>query len=336
MSQLDYEIAGFADENGDLGKPVPSGKIAVPQKIWKEGDVLRWRASKVKTREVSRRMLNEFVTLKDSDSVVRFAQNWGVLGMSGEKLLQPGAKLTSEGSEPIAAWLYYSRRAAAVLNIAAALKEGKVGDFSDWAEIGHAVDVQKQRGIEPIVEAVEGDMGVGRHTFGMGFSIVVLYPETRLNDARQYIGSEVGYWLDCWKKGKTNGLSDLALRWDQTDKKKQRWQIQIDYHGLLFPAIALQLALVVANADSLYSCSGCGDPYIRERKRPKLGQANYCDRCRGGVAQQRAVQTYRAKRADALRLHLSGKSVQEIAVELRTNTVRVQKWLKKGSSDEET
>ena len=52
---------------------------------------------------------------------------------------------------------------------------------------------------------------------------------------------------------------------------QQRWDLQIDYHGFLFAAIGLQLALVVAEAESLYSCSGCGVPYIRarEKKRPK-------------------------------------------------------------------
>ena len=31
---------------------------------------------------------------------------------------------------PVAAWQYYTRRAAAVLNVAAALKQNKLGDLS--------------------------------------------------------------------------------------------------------------------------------------------------------------------------------------------------------------
>jgi predicted SprT family Zn-dependent metalloprotease len=91
------------------------------------------------------------------------------------------------------------------------------------------------------------------------------------------------------------------LRWRHDLK---RWDLQIQYHGLLFPAIALQMMLVIADTDNLYCCSGCGTPYIRarERKRPKRGWANYCEACcESGVAQRRAVETYRAKKAEARR-----------------------------------
>jgi hypothetical protein len=72
-------------------------------------------------------------------------------------------------------------------------------------------------------------------------------------------------------------LSDFGLRWSDT----QRWELQIDYHGRLFAAIAMQLMLVVADADTLYCCSGCGYPYFRarDRKCPKPGCANYCQPC---------------------------------------------------------
>jgi transposase-like protein len=107
--------------------------------------------------------------------------------------------------------------------------------------------------------------------------------------------------------------------------------MQIDYHGLLFAAIALQLALVIADADSLYSCSGCGMPYIRprEKRRPKPGWANYCTRCSdGGVAQRKAAESYRGKRAKAVQMHSSGVSLQEIAETLKTEASRVNGWLK--------
>ncbi len=120
------------------------------------------------------------------------------------------------------------------------------------------------------------------------------------------------------------------MRWNGI---QQRWDIQIDYHGLLFAAIALQLALVVANADSLFTCSGCAVPYIRprERKRPKSGWANYCDQCSTeGVAKRRAVESYREKRAQAVRLSSSGVPVPEIAEQLNTEATRVRGWLKNG------
>jgi hypothetical protein len=96
---------------------------------------------------------------------------------------------------------------------------------------------------------------------------------------------------------------------------------------------------VLADADSLYSCSGCGIPYIRprERKRPKSGWANYCARCsEDGVAQRRAAENYREKRAEADRLHLGGASVSEIAEQLNTEVARVRGWLEQGRKDAKT
>jgi hypothetical protein len=166
--------------------------------------------------------------------------------------------------------------------------------------------------------------------FGMGFGVYPMdeSPEQNIEQAREFIAEEIGRWLDCWKKENTIGLSDFALRWNDDQR---RWVLEIDYHGLLFAAIALQLALVVADADSLFTCSGCAVPYIRprERKRPKSGWANYCDECSTkGVAKRRAVETYRGKRSQAVRMHSSGVSVQEIAEQLNTATTRVRGWLK--------
>ena len=172
---------------------------------------------------------------------------------------------------------------------------------------------------------------IPRLQFGMGYSIFAMdqSPERNVELARGFIAREIGLWLNCWKLEKTTDTSDFALRWNEV---QQRWDLQIDYHGLLFAAVALQLALVVADADSLFTCSGCGVPYIRprERKRPKSGWANYCDHCSNeGVAKRRAVESYREKRAQALRLHSGGVPVQEIAERLSTVTARVSGWLKK-------
>ncbi len=135
------------------------------------------------------------------------------------------------------------------------------------------------------------------HKYGMGF--VVFYVDDhfdpRLLYGRQFVIQELTYWQDCWKRERSGGLSDFALRWRDD---KDRWDLQIQYHGLLFAAIALQLMLVVANADSLYCCSGCGTPYIRafDVKRPKRGCDNYCEDCRGkGIAQRNANARRRAR-----------------------------------------
>jgi len=287
-------------------------------------------------------MLNKFIRLENPDSVFRFAREWGVLALSGNlwtgrkggQLYRPGRKALTEGTESILAWRYYSKRAQAVLNVAAALKQGKLGDMSDWSEFAtfYTAPDQMPRVIQWVEEGAE------RHIFGLGFAVLngEGTSEERLEVARGAVATEIGRWLDCWKHDTARGVSDFALRWIDDQK---RWDFQIDYHGLLFPAIALQLALVLADADGLYSCSGCGIPYIRrrERKRPKPGWSNYCDPCsKNGVAQRRAAETYREKRVEAVRLHSVGASVSEIAEQLNTEVARIRGWLQQGGKDAKT
>jgi hypothetical protein len=326
MSLENLQLAGFVDANGNLGRLVPSGQIIVPGTVWREGDPIRWRMGKTaRLQQVSKSMLNQFVRLTDSESILRFAKSWGVLALSDDILKRPGRQHLREGIEPIAAWQYYSRRAQAVLQIAASLKQNKPGDLNDWSMIG--ILVPSSGYAEKHQELLKAAML--RSHFGMPFSLFAMdqSPEQTVERARGFIAGEIGHWLDCWKQEKTEGVSDFALRWNAI---QQRWNLQIDYHGLLFAAIALQLALVVADADSLFTCSGCALPYIRprERKRPRSGWANYCDQCsKEGVAKRRAVESYREKRAQAVRLHSSGVPVQAIAEQLHAKAARVSGWL---------
>ena len=335
MNSTSVQLAGFVDANGNLGRLVPSGQIVVPEKVWQEGDTIRWRMGKTaRLQEVSRGMLNQFVRLTDAKSILQFAKTWGVLAFSSDTLLRPGREHLREGIEPIAAWQYYSRRAQAVLQIAASLKQNKPGDLNDWSMIGILVPSSGYR--EKHRELLKA-WSIGPH-FGMPFSLFVMdqSPEQNVKRARGFIAGEIGHWLDCWKQEKTSGSSDFALRWNDA---QQRWDLQIDYHGLLIAAIALQLALVVADADSLFTCSGCAVPYIRprDRKRPKSGWANYCDQCsKEGVAKRRAVESYREKKAQAVRMHSNGVPVQQIAEQLSTESGRVRGWLKKGERNEQT
>lgn len=339
---IHYDFVGFQDKNGDLGRPVPAGQIAVPQRIWLEDDCIRWKmGTNPGVREVSRSMLNQFIRLTDAHSVLRFAKNWGVLALSGNlssgsdpggEFYLPARERMKEGAEPVSAWQYYSRRAQALINVAAALKQGKLGDMSDWGEFAAFFSNRGER--ERVMKWV--DASWDRHHFGLGITVVLFgfeNREERLERAGNVVAKEVGAWLECWRRDRTDEPSDFASRWMD---KQQRWSLEIDYHGLLFPAIALQLALVLADADSLYTCSGCGIPYVRprERKRPKSGWANYCDQCsKDGVAQRRAAETYREKRAEAVRLHSGGASVSEIAEQTRTTVARVRGWLERGEKD---
>lgn len=347
IPNYDHELAGFSDDNGRMGRQVPAGQIVVPQKIWLKDDCIRWRMGKsVRMREVSASMLNQFIRLSDADSVLRFSREWGVLALSDNlwtgsdpdgRFYLPGREELRSGNEPVVAWQYYSKRARALLNLAAALKLGRLGDRSDWDEF--SMWVTDLSGPDLYRQFMQrGEAAAHQHTFGLCFSVFNGNGtrEEQLRSARWAIAREIGDWLDCWRKKRTGGFSDFALRWIDDQR---RWDLQIDYHGLLFPAIALQLALVLADADSLYSCSGCGIPYIRprERKRPKTGWANYCEQCsKDGVAQRRAAETYRGKKAEAVRLRSGGASFSKIAGQLNTTVPRVRSWLEKGGKHPES
>lgn len=308
------ELAVFRDKEGQLGRAVPNGSVDLPSKIWLEGGSLRFRRrGPMRTGEPSPNMLAEFVRLTDADSVLAFATKWGVLDIGpvswSNKLgdrppaYLPGRLDLLEGAEPIEAWLFYSRRARALLNVCAALEWGKLGDLADWDEFTHLVT---ERPLRPTLETEEQSWD--RIRFGMSYSVLNCYgsDEERLEKARNSIAKEVQQWLDCWKTDQQEALSDFAFRWLRDQK---RWEIQLNYHGLLFPAIALQITLALAQADSLFTCSGCGLPYLRPRtrKRPKRGWANYCEQChQDKVAQRRASDAYREKKA-AKRMSSNGR-----------------------------
>ena len=328
MVKKKAQLAGYADANGDLGKPVPSGLIIVPGQVWREGDAIHWKLEgHAKLREPSPAMLTEFVALHQADStdaILRFAQQWGVLVLKQHgKLFCPCGESMPEGIEPIEAWRYYSHRAAAVMRIAVALRDGKLGDLADWGVIAALQSGDEKADRESIKTAMDRDR------YGMGFFHDIPRGTPRrsaMDQGRDVIAREVGDWLTFWKANRMRGLSDFSLRWSPDARK---WGLEIEYHGFLFAAIALQLALFVADADSLYICSACSQPYIRTKKRPKTGWANYCDRCiERGVGGRRAVQAYQRKRREAKRLATEGLLLAEIAAKVNSDPETVQGWLK--------
>ena len=326
MSTKDWDLGGLTDPDGNLGKPVPSGHVLVPGQIELDGEAIRWKlAGPARSQEISRSTLNEFARLWEQDdaAILRFARKWGVLVLRESKgrqssLYSPCGEAQPEGLEPTAAWRYYSRRAHAVLNIAAALRQGKLGDLSDWRIIA-------------IVEGEPGSakMSFAEHRYGLSIWLVPEDTPTRsaVDAARTVIANEADAWLSFWRVNRMRGLSDFGVHWNS---HSARWELRVDYHGFLFAALALQLALSLAGVDSLYTCSGCGAPYVRELKRPKPGTANYCPKCsQKGIAQRRAVDAYREKKAEAVRLEALDIPADEIARKLSAPLSRIKKWLGK-------
>jgi hypothetical protein len=289
--------------------------ILVPGVIELDGDQMTWKDAGPAARgvEVTRVMLNRFVNLwstRRSTDILAFARNWGVLRFARGQPNRPCAEAIWEGADPIDAWRYFSRRASAVLSIGAALKIGKLGDTDDWRQL----TVPKNGDLKAAME---------HHNYGLG---VAFGDPTTVETARRMLATEIQRWFTFWKANRLTGVSDFAASWNP---KSGRLELKINYNLYLLAAVALQLALVIAEADSLYACSGCGVPYIRDKKRPKSGSANYCDSCtKQGIAQRRAVESYRERKAEVRRLAADGVSIDEIAQRLGLAPKRIGGWLK--------
>jgi hypothetical protein len=152
------------------------------------------------------------------------------------------------------------------------------------------------------------------------------FDERRLNalenpaEARSELARRAEGWVyDC----------GFSVRWNS---KQRRFELEIDYRSSMLNAVGLQFALTVSNSDSLYICSGCGLPYPRrsEKRRPKAGQANFCDECGNAAALRQADVRRKEKMAEARRLSAEGVLLNEIAERLKTKPASVRRWLKKG------
>ncbi len=276
----------MVDQAGLIGKAVPAGQILVPGSIALEADCIQWRLTgKARFVTPDRSMLNSFVQLwcKPPLSVVSFAKRWGVLAIGEHN--GPCVEGATSGRDSIEAWRFFSRRAMAVLNLIASLKQGKIGGIDDWKElsvINHSPEDHAR---------AEGLLRKFPLPQFMGF------PEN-IRQAGGAIADEVNAWMTVWRERRVRAVSDFRV--DNT--APALWEMQVDFHGFLYPALALQLCLIAVNADSLYCCSGCGSPYVRPRttRRPRPGQANYCGECvRLGIPVRRASEKYRERKANA-------------------------------------
>jgi hypothetical protein len=240
-------------------------------------------------------------------------------------VLRPCGDNLKAGEEPLDAWRYFSRRASAVLGIADALRNDHVGDAEDWSLIADPH-------FDPDVdEAPDFDPTTRSEPYGMtkGPAIPPDFPhDDAITAARELLLDELWSWMTFWRADRFVGFSDLRLTWEP---ERCRWRVMIDFNDYLFAAIALQLVLVVAEADNLYTCSGCGRPYIRTTKRrPKAGWANYCANCFvDGSAERKAAKKYRERRSEAQRLKAAGISVAEIARTLSVAPARVKNWIQR-------
>jgi hypothetical protein len=279
-----WQLSGYSDVKGGVGKPIPGDKIYMPASISIEGQFLKWElfsAGTTRPMRIPRKeLLNDFVKLWNGaeSKILAFAQKNGVLMMDGDPI---------KGREPLERWRTLSRVACAMLNIGAELAAGK-----------KRIDREE---LKYLLQAEEDE----------------LY---KFEDP-EIAGIALMHAAEHWLAGISFSL----------DRKGREFVLRIDYHGRMLRAVALQLAITISRSESLYICSGCGLPYGRsaQKRRPKPGQANFCDDCGNEAALRHADARRKAKMADAQRLHEKGLPSNEIAKRLNTTPASVRRWVKK-------
>jgi hypothetical protein len=325
-----WDLAGLTDSRSRLGRLVPGTRITVP--AWIELSLDRRELifgggppdAKVRVRhtQADRNLLNQFVQLWDKkpELILRFARKWGVLYLDEYgRPCQPNGPF--ERRELIEVWKYFSRRAQAVLNIAANLKLGRLGDLVDWDAL---------RGTEYRSGNLLQEMD--RHApFLQTMLPRIEYP---FNQRRKNRSVDPGYRRSV--KGEVTLLSLEATLWLKLGRvgfvvsaTDATWTLSLDYGECMLAAVALQLALVLAEVEALYTCDGCHKPYVRTKRAPKRGEANFCLACGRKKAVQGADRRRRWRRAEAKRLAREGVPAQSIAKRLGSSLAAVRSWTAK-------
>lgn len=314
-----WDLAQLTDaRSGRLGKRVPSGKIAIPLAVKLEGDALVHKAG-WKIVQPDKDVLNEFIRLADKppEAYLKFAKRWGVLYLDsvGRPCVVSGPL---DRREPLSVWRHLAQRARAVLNIAASLKLGKSAPWSEW------------ECLTPLAPHT-GDFVTDLHRFAnspefvrfvrRGFADPLVRQqfesERQPKTERMFLNIEVMLWMYL-------GRVSFTMLPDKTGE----WNLETDFNRCLLSFIALQIAMTVAGAHSLFICSCCKVPYVRKTKAPRKDQANYCSECGLEEALRRADSARRERRQQARQMSAAGLSVKAISETLVATPKTVTNWLK--------
>jgi hypothetical protein len=294
MTLRDSLAFGLTDLNDRLGRPADSSRWVVPGAVDLQGDRLIWRRTvddwgdPERLRRGSPELLTDFIALAGPGDArrraVAFARRWGVLELCSRHALPPAhlprrgeprdtrrcEPERSDGDEPSEVYVQYARKAAAVLGIANDLHADRqtTGTRGDWAALGIP---------DPGRETIESLRDT--HDVGPPDDPTPVLTQRRM--AEVYLRWVLRDWIEL---GDVRPEIDLGTG------------IPIVFGGEgLFAAIAAQLLLAATRTEGVVICSCCGRTYSPGR-RPRAGQARYCDDCRrSGKAGADAARKHRAR-----------------------------------------
>jgi hypothetical protein len=323
-----WDLGGITNHNGDLDRRLDVNELFLPADIRIKGTMLAWSAMLDFDAELPKQgLLDGFVRLDESkpEAILRFVQKWGPLRI--QQSFKTFAQRHALGPD-------YD-----VGKVARAFFKGPFADglgtelnepISVYADLAKHVRGILDTAGKLSSGALSGKLAEAKYPWHCencfhGIDAIREYEVQQLIQRMLQIG-EVGF----------------SLYWDI-----DRWKVEVGYPGLV-GAIACQLMMAVSGSDGLYTCSGCGYPYIRSsvvtetkagrittrrRRRAKVGQNNYCSVCGESRAKLDAKRRYRQKIRDARGLFAAGIPPTRIAEQLDTEEENVENWIQ-GATDE--
>jgi hypothetical protein len=229
-------------------------------------------------------LLDAFVRIETEDDITRFATRWGTLWICAHGYPSSHADRyvpvwrTDDpewspsdskcfpkdwSGEPVERWFVYVTVARSILNIAAALHSGKLGEGQDWVQAFAGFDMSDE-----IRQTITPTMWEG--------------PVGKLENATVALADLINEWLR---------LGDVRPRLD--------WELSgphLEFDCATFGVVGIQLLQAVTRAHGLTICSSCGKPYLRQGRKAPRGRRNYCPDCGEGAALRDAQRAHRQRR----------------------------------------
>ena len=270
------ERAGFVESNDKLGRIVGSGALSVPSWAVLHRGYIHWKGGFGATVQPTPGILDRFSELwrADDATILKFAKAYGTLR---RPLLLSGHRRKSdfEAREPLSKWRSLSRHAWELLGIAAALRSGDALTFEQWTDLMSEQRILSGMGAILALGTREQRSMVSAAAKRSGFQTPD-GPEEWQGEAEQYLWAEMIAW--------NTKLGPVSFGIELDPDADTGWTTVLEFGGSMLCYIGFQLMLVVAGGD-IFTCSACGNPYIRPRgrsapkglrKAPKAGERNYC------------------------------------------------------------
>jgi hypothetical protein len=309
-----FELAGMTDESGHLDRPIDAGAYLVPAKVSLRGQMITWSEAFGDLRTPNGNLLDDFVALSGAPpkQILEFVRKWGPLDVIDHVRR-----------------LHYELRS---LRAARGFAKSLLGCSIPTPEA-------------PRTESCLVYAAFANHIqqlLNLAAEIYYTQDESHWLARFPYHCEECACGIERARQNVEDGIQRLlwlgevsfSLQWEG-----DQWQIEVWFADLV-GAIAVKLMLAVARADSLYTCYGCKQAYLRSaqvgsdgithRRRPRPDQRNYCGGCGRKKALLDAKRRNRQKHRDARVLYeVEGKSVKAISAELHTTTEKVSQWAQK-------